>query len=156
MDVDEVDDGTKLIVVSVAVDCEDVVVWTGVVCMGVVVENGIVENEPIVCDVVVVKELVRSEDVDVCRVEEEVLGKVVANAQLYNKTSTLRVAQQCQCRIVYVLTRVFDIVLNLLESSDTGEGTSLAFSEVGRGAACNGGVVHQAAGHGQQAILDWL
>lgn len=65
-DVDEVDGGTTLIVVSVAVDC--------VVCMGVVVGNGIVENDPTVRDVVVERGVVRSEVVvDVCRVEEEVL-----------------------------------------------------------------------------------
>lgn len=50
-DVDEVNGGTKVRVVSVAVDWTGVV-WAVVVSIGVVVGNGIVVNDPMVRDVV--------------------------------------------------------------------------------------------------------
>lgn len=84
---DEVDGGTMVMVVSVAVDCKGVV-WTVVVCKGTVVEvvvgNGIVENDPMVCDVV------RSGVVNVRCVEKDVLVVEASVKSLPTHNFTIR------------------------------------------------------------------
>lgn len=95
MNVDVVDGATKVMVVSVAVDCRGVV-WTGVVwikvVVGVVVGNGIVENDPMVCEVVV-SGFVKSGIVDVCFIVEKVLV-VDANVKLL-PTHSLTIRLPC-------------------------------------------------------------